>query len=268
MLKNLYKYEFKWMLGKTLIIWIVVVGLAIIGRLCELFTEIFSEAIAQSNLLTSISVAAISSTTLLFIFSVFLSFTLCLIASAIRFYKNLYSCEGYFTLCTPIMPKDHVICKFLVTFACLAMTAIVCFIAIVIRQAGTGLDITGRIISILASIMKKPQGWLYMTEAVLCVLACLAFMIMEGYLAVSFGQAFKNRVSGAIGCYFLISFALQLAISIVSAIYFFIGLLLIRATDTVFIHVTLWLVFMLASGLFLGGAAIVIKRLTYKVNLE
>ena len=268
MLKKLFKYEFRWMLGKMLIAWIAVLGLGVVCCLTGLIAELFSDAIAKSSFLTAIFMTGTVSIFALLSFAEAISFVFCFIISATRFYRNLYSSEGYFTLCTPAKPREHVMCKMLTTVCFLAMTAVVCSVATLISQARSGFGIIENIGDALKDIFSRPLGWLYAIETAIGFAAIVFFAISEGYLAVSFGQAFKNRVVGAVVCYFIIGFVIQTAFSILFAVYIELAIAVSGPmSGNAFVHLTIWLAILCVSGLAVGSYAIVINRLD-KLNLE
>lgn len=268
MLKKLFKYEFRWMLCKMLIVWIVVFGLGVVCCLSGIMTDLLADAIEKSSFLKAIFMAGNVSVFALLSFSEVVSVVFCFIISATRFYRNLYSSEGYFTLCTPTKPSEHVFCKMLTTVCFFLMTIVVCFVATLISQAHSGFEIIEHIGVLLKNIFSRPLWWLYTIEILIGFAALVFFAISEGYLAVSLGQAFKNRVVGAVVCYFLVGFLIETALSILFAVYMQLAFVVGHMDGVAFAQVTVWLAILCVSGLAVGSYAIVINRLGHKLNLE
>ena len=99
-------------------------------------------------------------------------------------------------------------------------------------------------------------------------IALLSDAILKMYLAVSFGQCFKNKVLGAILFYFIISFVLEIAFSVIAGIYIAVVFIGGTVTSSAVIHLTLWLAIIAISGVAIGSYAIVLNRLKTKLNLE
>ena len=256
------------MFGKMLIAWIVVLGLGVVCCLSGLMIDLFADAIKKSSFLTAIFMSGSVSVLALLSFSEIVSVAFLFIIAAIRFYRNLYSSEGYFTLCTPVNPSEHVICKMLTTVCFLLMTSVVCFVATLISQAHSGFEIIKNIGVLLRNIFSRPLWWLYTIEILIGFAALVFFAIAEGYLAVSLGQSFKNRVVGAVVCYFLVGFVIETALSILFAIYMQLAFAVGHMDGSAFAQVTIWLAILCISGLGVGSCAIVINRLGHKLNLE
>ena len=267
MLKNLFKYEFKWMLGKIVFAWIVVLSVAVLHCINLLFIESFSDTIAKSSVLSTMTLMSSGMLSFLFSVSIGLSLTFCYIMAAVRFYRNIYSSEGYFTLCTPIDFKSHIFCKFMVAFICALLTLVVDGIAYFIAFAFNR-DLVTTIFKAFANLLNSPESFLFAVEIAIGGIALLSDAILKMYLAVSFGQCFKNKVLGAILFYFIISFVLEIAFSIIAGIYIAVVFIRGAVTSSAVIHLTLWLAIIAISGVAIGSYAIVLNRLKTKLNLE
>ena len=268
MLKNLYKYEFRWMLGKIVFAWIVVLSVAALHGINLLLVENLSEAISKSSVLSVTTVISTAMLTFLFTASIGLSLTFCYIMAAVRFYRNIYSSEGYFTLCTPIETGSHVFCKFIVAFVCALLTLIVDGIAYLIAFAFNGELISG-LFERIAYFFSNAEYAIFAVEIVIAGVAILSDGILKMYLAVSFGQCFKNKVLGAVLFYFIISFVLELAFSVLAGLYIAVIIFGMQATSpVVVIHIPIWLGILAISGIAIGSYAIVNHRLKTKLNLE
>lgn len=267
MLKKLYKYEFKWMLGKIVFAWIVLLSVAVLGLLNNVFIKSYGAKLSEAPVIYTMSVVASASLGFLLNVAAALAVVFCLIMAGIRFYRNLYSGEGYFTMCIPVEASKHVFCKLIVTFVCILLTTVVSGLAYCIFYAIEPNVIKGAFI-LLKKALSQPQGVLYAFEIFLVALAFVFDSILKVYLAVSLGQIMKNKALGAILFYFVIGFVLQIAVSILGGAYFAILGLTNLLKGEVIIHVTLWLSLLLIGGISVGSGAIVIYRLKRCLNLE
>lgn len=267
MLKNLYKYEFKWMLGKIVFAWIVLLSVAVLGLINNLFIETYGEALSNTPVLYTMSIVASAALAFLLNIAAGLAITFCLIMSGIRFYRNLYSSEGYFTMCIPVDASKHVFCKLIVTLVCMLLTVMVGGLAYCIFYAFEP-SLFQTALIFINKIFAQPESWLYALEILFVIIAVAFDSVLKVYLAVSLGQCLKNKVFGAILFYFVIGFVLEIAISILGGAYFAILSLTKLINGEVAIHVTLWLAFLLIAGISVASGSIVIYRLKHRFNLE
>lgn len=267
MLKKLYKYEFAWMLPRVAIAWIIVFALAIISLVAQNVYDSIRESIADSEILPTLFAVTVVCFSGLFVAAQIFCIVFCFALSAVRFYKNLYSSEGYFTLCTPIKPSAHVICKFAVTFVCLVGSLALCTVANLMRFSKVE-RITEVFYFLLSMIADTPSYSAYLVESVIVLAFYFVFSVSELYLAISFGQGFKNKKLGAVVSFFIVSLIVGAARSVLSSIESaLLSPLLFDATET-YMHITLCLSALFNAGLAIGAFAIVIYRLKNKVNLE
>lgn len=267
MLKKLYKYEFSWMLPSAAIGWIIVFGVALLGLVTESVYNACEDVILQSDFLTAVSSASVIALSVLLFAAQAFCVVFCIALSAVRFYKNIYSSEGYFTLCTPIKPSEHVICKAVVAFVFVLASFGVCVLSSLVRYSGVK-ELFETLRDIFNVFAMYEISWTYALELVIVALTASAFFISELYLAVSFGQGFKNKKLGAVVSYFIINSVVGIGQSLLSSVSSLIfGSLIFRAPN-VFVHVALCGTAVLEAGLAVLAFAIVINRLKNKVNLE
>lgn len=268
MLKSLYKYEFRWMFFKVLIVWALMLGLATLGYLIQLNSEIFADRISEIPVLFTMSIISKTAIDSFLNIAISMSFTFCLVLGAVRFYRNIYSSEGYFTLCTPISPAAHVLCKFVVTVVYIFATACVAMLAIVIRNVGNIGEYLNGIIEAVKNWVLTTDSVLLIFEMILAGLALIAFSVFKCYLAVSFGQCIRNRVFGAVLFYFIIDFAIEMLVIVAMCVWVIFVVNSNIGNEMVMIHSLMWCVILGTSGLAVGSACIVISRLKHRLNLE
>ena len=268
MLKSLYKYEFRWMFFKVLIVWALMLGLATLGYLIQLNSEIFADRISEIPVLFTMSIISKTAIDSFLNIAITMSFTFCLVLGAVRFYRNIYSSEGYFTLCTPITPAAHVLCKFVVTVVYIFATASVATLAMIIRNVGNIGEYLNDIIETISKWAITADSVLLIFEIVLAGLALIAFSVFKCYLAVSFGQCIRNRVFGAVLFYFIIDFAIEMLVIVAMCVWVIFVVNSNIANEMFMIDSLLWGVILGTSGLAVGSACIVISRLKNKLNLE
>lgn len=101
MLNNLYKHEFKALLMWFVPLWL---GVFVICMLCKL-TYVSADLMdvgTSSDIVYSVSVIIRSGSCALCFLALSALLYLTLGIIVVRFYKNIFSGEGYFTMCIPV----------------------------------------------------------------------------------------------------------------------------------------------------------------------
>lgn len=195
MVKKLFKHEFKAWLRIMAVVWAVMLAFAAVYRLFLCFE---SDSVAY----TVISVLAAM------IFIIFLSVCIifCEVFGVVRFYKNLFTGEGYLSFTLPVTAANHLWVKALTTAAMVLITFLMIGVSVLIVTAGDVLTEVWKAAAYLwGEIPPKNVGHMigYGVEMTVLVLASILFTPMLYYACICIGQLFrKHRVLGAIGVYF------------------------------------------------------------------
>ena len=120
----------------------------------------------------------------------------------IRFYKNMYSAEGYLTLTLPVTHSAHIFVKLLTAITCQVTCAATVFVASII--AGAGSDI-GDTTHYYGNVIDTTSFIIYIVEIIALVLSYAVANMLMYYTCITIGQtAKKNRILMSVGAYFLI----------------------------------------------------------------
>lgn len=152
--------------------------------------------------------------TVIFTLSIFFTVVVCLcteIQIAYRFYKNLFSKEGYLTWTLPVSPIQHLWAKIISGYILYVIDIIVVFAGILIMT--TGKNVTTAY-SHIASEMTKAMGMsisrLALLIFVFSIISALCTVIML-YFCFTLGQLFPgHRVLCSIVIYLIITFVFQI----------------------------------------------------------
>ncbi len=158
------------------------------------------------------------------------------IYTAVRFYKNMYTDEGYLMHTLPVKQKALIFSKLVVSYVWTIITAlviifsVVCLIFAAATASGADMmsffDSVGDILITLLEIMTSPEfketlGISFVPFVVILVLDCILgplSSILTIYAAISLGQLFqKHKVFGSIISYIGIYTVLQIVNYIVQA---------------------------------------------------
>lgn len=159
-----------------------------------------------------------------------ISFTVA-IYIAVRFYKNMYTDEGYLTHTLPVCKKELIFSKLLVSFLWAVITGIVIIISI-LSLAATLVSVFGADMS-LADLFREVARVIYSSDfkevfgisavhATILLLLSVIFgsisSILMLYTAISLGQLFqRHKVFGSILSYIGIYMVLQIVNTIITS---------------------------------------------------
>ncbi|MDI3535960.1 MAG: hypothetical protein PWP16_440 [Eubacteriaceae bacterium] len=136
-----------------------------------------------------------------------------------RFYKNLFTDEGYLMFTLPVKTRDHIISKLLIAMLWTCVSGVVITITILILSWGTftWMDVT-QAYSMLSQQVETQlhlSMGLLIFEAALMMITEIVASILMIYIAIALGQLFnQHRIIAAFGAYVVISVALQFIFSI------------------------------------------------------
>ena len=276
LLKKLYKYELKALFRYLLPVWISVVALACVNKISlELITKNIASKMEENYRLSTTLLALAGTINALFYLGIYASAIICFIIIAVRFYKNLYSSEGYFTMTMPFTAGNQLWCKLVCAFIMCLITGCVAFLALVIVSVNN--DALPVIIeSIKNSIdnLSRPENIghsiaLGIELPILGVLSLAAGLLMA-YASISLGQRFKNRVGSAVGIYLGFSAGNSILLSIIFSILAVCMASLSNNPEagSFMIHVFIWVGIIYSAGISAAFFVISYRSLKFNYNLE
>lgn len=185
-----------------------------------------------------------------------------MITCLVRFFKSLFTGEGYLTFSLPVTPTQLLVSKFLsalivslISWVAIGLSVLIAIPAYVVTNVWTQLDVV--LPELWALLSSEP---LYITEFVLLFVAAIPAGFLYLFLVASVGQLFtKGRIIITIALYYGTSFVLESVLSI----------LLIPLMQIVSIspHILLWLAIVFVIGFDIGSFFIIRYILNRKVNL-
>lgn len=213
MVKKLFKHE---VLAYTRILWIVwaiLLGVAALGRFVQLFEyDAVPYHIINGSSIFMYGVAVIGVLVFPLIFGV------------MRFYKNLFTGEGYLTFTLPVTPFQHVLFKVLTAVLMTVGSLIMVLISVAVITAG---EVFGEILKaaeyLIKLVLQDERALhivLYAVEFFLMVLAAVFSEFLLFYACIAIGQTFKkNRVLGAVGAYVIYYVICQVFGTIITVVF-------------------------------------------------
>lgn len=209
MVKKLFKHEFLSLMRLLLPVYAILIGESILGRIMQIF---------ESDSIVYITITVFSA--IVYFISISAVFMLTTVFCVVRFYKNMFTGEGYLTFTLPVTPTQHIMVKTLTAMAFQVFSALSVIISLSILTMG---DASNEIIKAAVYLYKMidpsitPHLWLYALEIIILMILAGGVGIMLFYTCITIGQTFnKNRILGAVGVYFGYQVAMQILSSIFS----------------------------------------------------
>ncbi len=232
MLGKLVSHEWKDSWKIMTILNIAVFALSIIGAVF-LRADEFAETIGVQEMRETMIALVYSSYFTVYVLSII---TLSIVATLyfyIRFYRNLYTDQGYLMHTLPVTSKELIWSKAIVAIIWRFISSIVMFVGIAILVvAGFELRFMDELREMFRAFAEVfDQGplliTLYIILTVLGGIGSVFFSVFKGYTAISFGQmAAKNKVLASVGAYF----GIHIAINIFGNIFMQAGMLVLLGT--------------------------------------
>lgn len=214
MVKKLIKHEFIYYI-RTLGIFLPIV--LVFG----LMTRIFS-LFGDDNII--IQIISVSSTALL-ILACMVLLSLATIIAVIRFYKNLYSSEGYLTFTLPITNAQHIFVKILVATVCDSICLLTVFAALSIAFLNKEFFELFPVIRELFPEIRTADIVEFTIEGLFLALCATISTTLLYYTCITIGQtAKKNRILLAVGVYFIYYVATQIISTVISIVITVLGM--------------------------------------------
>ena len=269
MVRKLFKHEFFSYMPIMFIVYGVLLSFAIAGRILQFFEN-------DSVIYTILSVAS----GITYGLSIIAAFGFSFVLGVIRFYKNLFTSEGYLSFTLPVTSSQHIIVKSVTAVCVNFITSLVVFISVCIISAG---EMLTEIFKALAYIFEKLYDLagvqtLFIGGELLILLLVGAFSgVLLYYTFICIGQLFKkNRVFAAVAAYFVFQIIVQVLSTATTILFSFFtteefwGRLFSWVTLHPYetIHIGMWSLIAL-SVIFVVVEFFVVRRIiTRKLNLE
>lgn len=269
MVKKLFKHEFLAYTRVMTIVYAILLVVATAGRVIQIF---------ENDSISYDIVSIISFITYGVLIFAVLGF--CFVFAVVRFYKNMFTYEGYLSFTLPVTTTQHIWVKSITAlcFGCLTLIAVL--ISGCIITAG---EVLVEIFKALGYIWQKVfelvkyHAVLITVELVILFLVVTFTSLLLYYTFISIGQlSKKNRILAAVGAYFvyyiitqIISSVFLIVVSVFIPSSFFVKLSeFIELHPYVSIHTGIWGLSLLWS-IFATICFLIVRTITTKkLNLE
>lgn len=276
MVKKLLKHEFIYYFRTFSLFLPIVLVISVMARVFSLINDRSNPSMIRA--ITEI--ADFSASAMLFVSCAAL-LVLSVAIAIVRFYKNMYSAEGYLTFTLPVTNAQHIFVKLIGAIAWQTVCLLTVFTAGCIALAGPELADAFKLIAHLMDeiVFELGVGHVvaFAAEILILILISVVSTTLLYYACITVGQtAKKNRILMTVGAYFIYYIATQ-AISTVFTIAFtvlgmsnaFDGILpWIAAHPFATLHTVLCGAIVISAAMTAGFWIVTQKIMTKKLNLE
>lgn len=196
MVKKLLKYEFISYLRTLTPMYLILLTMGALNRFIQLFEN---DHFSYDVVFTSSLIALIISSVVCLVMTVVTGIT--------RFYKNLYSAEGYLSFTLPVTSSQHIFAKLLTLTVFTLISLLAVLSAASVAMMG---DVLTEVFKAAAYIFQKLFQYtgahllFYILELLLLSIALMVNQYLLYYGCITIGQtAKKNRILMAFGVYFI-----------------------------------------------------------------
>ncbi|MBR4073168.1 MAG: hypothetical protein IKK24_04415 [Clostridia bacterium] len=203
MVKKLFKHEIFAFVRTLTPLYIALLGVAFCGR----FIQFFENDSTPYKIISGTSI-------LIYVVAIFASMLLTSVYSVVRFYKHLYSGEGYLTFTLPITVTQHITVKLFVALLFQFITLLSVIVSVCVITAGELLIEIGKALGYLLDMLTMNMNYhlvIIIAEIIIALVIMTIYEYMLIYSCISVGQlSNKNRIIWAIGAYFAYYIATQI----------------------------------------------------------
>ena len=207
MVKKLFKHEIAYYVRSMLPIYGILIAIAAVGRIIQFFE-------ADNSVYNTISIISIVT----FVMAIIAVFAMAMVFTITRYYRNLFTSEGYLSFTLPVTPTQHILTKLTTAILVHLASIVVAILAVCIITAGDVLFEVGNAVRYIVDLIPERLAftfkettaaqwqvniWLFAFEFILLVIAAYIYQMLLFYGCITVGQMFhKNRVLAAVGVYF------------------------------------------------------------------
>lgn len=268
MVGKLFKHEFLSYAKVMSILYIVLVTSA-----CSCWVLRFLE----SNTVVYKVISALSSAT--YNTSAFAAGVFSFALGIIRFYRNLFTAEGYLTLTLPVTVSQHIVVKAVTAVAVNCITGLIVFLAGYIASGG---ETVSDILALLQFLTRTipwigGHGVFFLIEIGILILVSIFSSILLCYTFICIGQLFKkHRILAAVGAYFAFYIVSQVGLTVLTAVvatstpmnfYNDLGRWMVENPSAAF-HTIMWGMILLDAAFAVLEFVVIRYIITRKLNLE
>ena len=212
MVKKLLKQEFIYYIRSLIPVYIILMGISVLGRITHFFESdswLYDIVGNASVAVYTVSVLAVLGFATAFII--------------IRYYKNMFTGEGYLTLTLPVSYEQHLVAKLLSAVMTAFATLLTVLISCAVFLGSEWMVEIYKAAAYLAQHAIEKVGanfGIYIVEFLILLIVGTVTEILNYYMCISLGQIFKKRrILAAVGIYYGLYLVVQVGVIVTSTIF-------------------------------------------------
>ncbi len=196
MVKKLLKYEFISYLRTLMPMYGIMLAIGLVTRFVQLFeNEHYSYDVVFGSSVIALAISAV------------VCLVMTVVVGVTRFYKNLYSAEGYLSFTLPVTAGQHIFAKLIMLTAFTFLGLFAILVSASLSMMGEVLwEVFKAIGYLLRKLFEMAGGnlFFYIPEALLLIVVSFVYLYLLYYCCITIGQtAKKNRIFMAFVAYFV-----------------------------------------------------------------
>ncbi len=195
MVKKLFKYEFIHYMRALLPFELILLIVASFSRIIQ----IFDDGSQTYNII-------FGSSTVMYGIAIVLCLVMCFVSAITRYYKNLFTAEGYLTMTLPVTENQHLFVKWITAFLTVVISFVIIMISACIMLLGEPLVEVFKAITYLFKDFYEMSAIHTVSitiEVIVGIFLAILYVLMLFYTCITIGQlAKKNRILASFGVYF------------------------------------------------------------------
>lgn len=206
MVKKLFKHEIAYYMRSMLLIYGILLVIAAVSRVIQLFE-------ADNSVYDALNTFSITT----YVLGIVAVFAMTMVFTITRYYRNLFTSEGYLSFTLPVTSTQHILTKLSAAVLTHIASVIVVLISACIITAGDVLVEVSKVIAYIINILPERLAfafqdtatewrvniWLFAAEFILLMIVVAIYQMLLFYGCITVGQmSNKNRVLAAVGVYF------------------------------------------------------------------
>lgn len=196
MVKKLLKHEVLAYLRVWIPMQCILMAIAIFGRILRFFES-------DSDIYSMIN----GSSVVIYVLAIIASVGLTFVFGIVRFYKNLFSKEGYLSFTLPVTISQHLFAKVIIAGIFMIFTYVSVLISVLIMTSG---ELFSKIMKVIHRLIDIGYTYahtnftFYIIEVLVLLVVTSFTQFLLYYACISIGQRFRgNRALGAVVVYFI-----------------------------------------------------------------
>lgn len=227
MLGKLLKYDIKALWKMMLPLILSALGVSVVGTIAlRIMVEMSRSSVRMENPFSGLFIASLGMIVFVAVMGLIAFGVISTVFILYRYYKNLFTDEGYLTFTLPVTPHEILLSKTIngiIWSVVTTVVTVVCAAIMIVFGSGGGWQrVVEEMMDILRLILRYMglDGALIAAEMILMMIVSLISSILVLYLSITIGStvARRHKVLASVGVFFGIQFVLSIVTTLIGLI--------------------------------------------------